>query len=42
MKFTADDLQFQDDEETEFGSDGQVEIKYSSAYNFLDHFNPSS
>jgi hypothetical protein len=31
MKFTADDLQFQDDEETDFGSDRDYGMNYSSA-----------
>jgi hypothetical protein len=36
VKFTADDLQFQDDEETEFGSDGDYGMSYSSGNDRLE------
>jgi hypothetical protein len=36
VKFTADDLQFQDDEEAEFGSDGDYGMSYSSGNDRLE------
>jgi hypothetical protein len=36
VKFTADDLRFQDDEETEFGSNGDYGISYSSGNDRLE------